>query len=233
MTDTGTTAAVQDYLDELARLPGGAPAEPVVRALLARAVHRLHGLCAGLLYRQYPRLTRWPLNLEAEEMLAEVVERLIKAMRSTRPQTVRQFFGLATQHMRWELNDLARRLDERAVAVVPLSDSVAAAAAGPAPLSAGGTAGTNAPLGGEAARRVLAAIEGLPEDEREVFTLVRLQGLTHAEAAAVVGASTKTVQRRLNRSLVLLTGHLGDFVSPPPAGPAAAQQQQQQQQQHV
>jgi formate hydrogenlyase transcriptional activator len=30
-------------------------------------------------------------------------------MRDTRPQTVRQFFGLANQHIRWELNDLAPR----------------------------------------------------------------------------------------------------------------------------
>ena len=112
MSDTGTSAAVQNYLDELARLPAGAPAEPVVRALLGRAVGRLHALCASLLYRQDPRLTRWPLNLQSEELLGEVVERLIKAMRSTRPQTVRGFFALANQHMRWELNDLARRLDE-------------------------------------------------------------------------------------------------------------------------
>jgi len=34
-----------------------------------------------------------------------VVERLIKAMRGYRPQTVRHFFALANQHMRWELND--------------------------------------------------------------------------------------------------------------------------------
>src|SRR5262249_47862241 len=48
---------------------GAAPAEPVVRALLDRAVRRLHLLCASLLYRSYPRLTRPPLNLQAEELL--------------------------------------------------------------------------------------------------------------------------------------------------------------------
>jgi hypothetical protein len=31
-------------------------------------------------------------------------------MGSIRPQTVRQFFALVNQHLRWELNDLARRL---------------------------------------------------------------------------------------------------------------------------
>ena len=50
-------------------------------------------------------------------MLGGVVEGLLKAMRSVRPQTVRQFFALANQHMRWQLNDLARRLDEQPAAV--------------------------------------------------------------------------------------------------------------------
>ena len=46
-----------------------------------------------------------------------MVERLLKALREARPATVRQFFALAGQHMRWELNDLARRLDEQPAAV--------------------------------------------------------------------------------------------------------------------
>src|SRR5215472_15303652 len=114
MSEEHTTAAVQRYLDELAE---DSPAEPIVRALLDRAVRRLHLLCATLLYRSYPRLTQPPLTLQAEELLGAVTERLLKAMREVRPRTVRQFFALANQHMRWELNDLARRLDEQPVAV--------------------------------------------------------------------------------------------------------------------
>ena len=59
---------------------------------------------------------------------------------------------------------------------------------------------------------MLEAIDSLPEDEREVFDLVRIQGLTQAEAAEVLGVSAKTVQRRLNRSCVLLARGAG---SPP------------------
>jgi DNA-directed RNA polymerase specialized sigma24 family protein len=65
-----------------------------------------------------------------------------------------------------------------------------------------------------AGRRILEAIDGLPVDEREVFDLVRIQGLTQAEAAEVLGVSAKTVQRRLNRSLVLLADEL-DHLRPP------------------
>jgi RNA polymerase sigma-70 factor (ECF subfamily) len=121
-----TSAAVQRYLDELA---AGSPAQPLVRALLARAVGRLHQLCATLLYRHYPRLTRPPLNLRADERLSAVVERLLKAPREARPTTTRQFFALACQHMRWELNDLARRLDEQPAAVELPDEAV------PAPVS--------------------------------------------------------------------------------------------------
>ena len=58
---------------------------------------------------------------------------------------------------------------------------------------------------------MLAAIDDLPEDEREVFGLVRIQGLTYAEAADVLDVSPKTAQRRLNRGLVLLAEQLDDL----------------------
>jgi RNA polymerase sigma factor (sigma-70 family) len=185
-----TTAAVQRYLDALAG--DQQPAEQVVRALLERSVRRLHALCRNLLYRQYRRLTLPPLNLEPDELLGAVVERLLKAMRSQRPPTVRRFFGLVNQHMRWELNDLARRLDEHPAALRIDEEAVRA----PSLSSASSLTPSH--------RRLLEVIDNLPDDEREVFGLVRVQGLTHPEAAEVMGVSVKTVQRRLNRAMVLL-----------------------------
>jgi RNA polymerase sigma-70 factor (ECF subfamily) len=195
MNEGNTTAAVQRYLDELR---GDAPAEPVVRALLDRAVRRLHLLCAALLHRGYQRLAQPPLNLQADELLGAVVERLLKALREARPPTVRRFFGLANQHIRWELNDLARRLDEQPHPA-PLPDDRV-----PSPASSGSELSANA-------RRMLEAIEALPEEEREVFGLVRIQGMAQPEAAALLGVSVKTVQRRLNRSLILLAEALADL----------------------
>jgi RNA polymerase sigma-70 factor (ECF subfamily) len=58
---------------------------------------------------------------------------------------------------------------------------------------------------------MLEAIDDLSEDEREIFDLLRIQGLTQAEAAEVLGVSVKTVQRRLNRSLLLLSKELDDL----------------------
>ena len=67
-----------------------------------------------------------------------------------------------------------------------------------------------------AARRMLDAIESLPEGEREVLDLVRIHGMTHAEAAELLGISLKTVQRRLQRSLLLLASELSDLRPGPP-----------------
>lgn len=195
---THTTAAIQGYLDELADLRGDEPAEPVVRALLARSVDRLHLLCATLLYRSYPRLARPPLNLESEEMLSAVVERLMKALREARPGTVRQFFAIANQHMRWELNDLARRLDER-LPLVQMTEQ--------APASPESTGSQLTPI----AARIFQAIDNLPAEEREVFELVRLQDMTQKEVGEIIGVSAKTVQRRLTRALLMLSETLGDL----------------------
>jgi RNA polymerase sigma-70 factor (ECF subfamily) len=58
---------------------------------------------------------------------------------------------------------------------------------------------------------VLEAIDSLSVDEREAFDLVRIQGLSYSEAAELVGVASKTVQRRLDRGLRLLTERLGDL----------------------
>jgi RNA polymerase sigma-70 factor (ECF subfamily) len=195
MSEQDTTVVVQRYLNQLT---GDSPAEPIVRALLDQSVRRLHLLCATLLYRSYPRLTQPPLNLQADELLSAVAERLLKAMREARPQTVRQFFALANQHMRWELNDLARRLDIQPSPLELREGQVQAPSSSSSGLTPNG-------------RRMLEAIDNLPEDEREAFSLVRVQGMTQTEAAQLLGVSVATVKRRLNRGLRLLTEELADL----------------------
>jgi RNA polymerase sigma factor (sigma-70 family) len=196
MGQESTAAAVQRYLDAL---DGDAPPEPIVRELLDRAVRRLQLLSGAILHRSYPRLTQPPLNVSTDELLGGVVAGLLTAMRTVRPRTVREFFALAAQHMRWQLNDLARRLDKQPAVAGLDTESV------PAPPSSSGSGLT------PDARRMLDAIDNLPGDEREAFNLVRIQGLTYSEAAEVVGVSTKTVQRRLNRARLLLAEQLSDL----------------------
>ena len=130
-------------------------------------------------------------------MLGAVVGRLLKALRQARPTDPRQFFALASQHIRWELNDLARRLDEQPAAV-EFREEFAAAVTSGSQLTPDGL-------------RMLQAIDALPEDEREAFDLVRIQGLTQVEAAELLGVSTKTVHRRLNGALLMLADKLDDL----------------------
>jgi RNA polymerase sigma-70 factor (ECF subfamily) len=93
---------------------------------------------------------------------------------------------------------MARRLDEQPAAVELREGLV------PAPVSS--DSGLTPGL-----RRMLAAIADLPEREREAFDLVRIQGLTQAEAGEVLGVSAATVNRRLNRGLQLLLEALDDL----------------------
>jgi RNA polymerase sigma-70 factor (ECF subfamily) len=195
MAEEHTTAAVQRYLDALA---GDGSVEPIIQALLDRSVRRLQILCANLLFRSYPRLAQPPVNLFPEELLGDVVVRLHKALKEVRPRTVRQFFALVNQHLRWQLNDLARRLDTHP----PAEQLHEGVVPDPATSSSG--------LSPDA-RRMLEAIDQLPEDEREAFELLHVQGLTQPEAAEVLGVSLKTVQRRLNRSVVRLAEQLDDL----------------------
>src|SRR5262249_57054343 len=133
-----------------------------------------------------PGSTPPPLNLQTDELLSAVVERLLKALREARPRTVREFFALAGQHMRWELKDQARRLDNQPVAVELREGQLPAPASSDSGLSPDG-------------RRMLEAIDSLPEDEREAFDLMRIQGLTYAEAAQLLGVAPKNVQQRPDR----------------------------------
>jgi RNA polymerase sigma-70 factor (ECF subfamily) len=101
--------------------------------------------------------------------------------------------------MRWELNDLAWRLDEQPAAEELRAEAVPAPASSDTGLSSDG--------------RRTAAFEGLPAGEREAFDLVRIEGMTQAEAAQVLEVSVMTVNRRLNRGLQLLTATLDELYS--------------------
>src|SRR5262249_23427137 len=100
--------------------------------------------------------------------------------------------------MRWELNDLAGRLECQPAAAELCEGLVPAPASSASGLSPDGL-------------RMLRAIDELPEEEREVFDLVRIQGMTQAEAAQLLGVSTVTVKRRLSRGLQLLAERLSDL----------------------
>jgi RNA polymerase sigma-70 factor (ECF subfamily) len=94
-------------------------------------------------------------------------------------------------------NDPARRLDNQRDAA-ELCEGLVPSTATSSGLSLDG-------------RCVLQAIGDLPEDDREAFDLVLVQGITHTAATQVLGVSGVTAKRRLNRGLRLLAEQLADL----------------------
>jgi RNA polymerase sigma-70 factor (ECF subfamily) len=64
----------------------------------------------------------------------------------------------------------------------------------------------------ETERRVAAAVAALPEEQRTVVVLSVYQGLSHAEIAAVMEVSEKSVESRLYRARAVLRERLGDLL---------------------
>ena len=63
----------------------------------------------------------------------------------------------------------------------------------------------------EIRKRVLAAVDALPEDQREVFLLREVSDLPFKEIAQVVGAPENTVKSRMRYALERLQATLSDF----------------------
>ena len=64
----------------------------------------------------------------------------------------------------------------------------------------------------ELAAAVEQAVAGMPVRCREVFTLIRDQGLTYAAAAAILQISPKTVETHMGRALRLLRRRLAPWL---------------------
>ncbi len=61
--------------------------------------------------------------------------------------------------------------------------------------------------------RIAHAVEALPEEQREVFLMRQLQGLSFADIAAVVGVSENTIKSRMRYALERLQESLADYES--------------------
>jgi RNA polymerase sigma factor (sigma-70 family) len=173
-----TTVQLQGCLDRLRAGDESARAE-----LVNAACERLARLTRKMLYAD-GRLRRWE---ESSDVFQNAMIRLCRALESTTPQSLREFFRLAAMQIRRELIDLARHHYGPAGAAAnhdsrPPGQEPADSGDEPARLMAWG--------------EFHEAIGALPDEERDVFDLLWYQGLTREEAAALLEVSAKTVQRR-------------------------------------
>jgi RNA polymerase sigma-70 factor (ECF subfamily) len=182
------TVLVQGWLDRLR-----AGDESARKELLNCACERLSRLTRKML-RGYPRLKRWE---QTDDVLQNAAVRLYRALGQVRPASAADFFRLAALNIRRELLDLAKHYygprgpGTKHASIGPKSEADAeAAAASERPAPEGG------PDGLAAWTEFHSQIDRLPEEDRETFDLLWYQGLSQAEAAALLGVSERTIKRR-------------------------------------
>jgi RNA polymerase sigma-70 factor (ECF subfamily) len=194
-----TTVRMQRCLDRLRAGDAAARNE-----LVAAASERLTRLARKMLKGRLRRLE------QTGDVLHNAVVRLCRALQGAPPATLREFFGLAALQVRRELIDLARHHFGPHGAAAhqqsdPLLEGSGAEEGAALDFPDRGDEPSNLAAWGEVHEKVGA----LAEEEREVFNLVYYQGLTHAEAAALLGVSTKTIQRRWQSACLALHDLMG------------------------
>ena len=161
--------------------------------ILEACDRRLRGLAHRLL-GGFARVRRWD---DTDDVSQNAALRLYRALGETVPRTARELMGLMALQVQRELLDLARkhrgptsyaanhgtnvRLDDEGA--VFLVDEVADQSTGPDPLRGRWEA-------------FHAAVDGLPDEEREVFRLVWYLGLEQDDVAKALDWSPRTVRRR-------------------------------------
>lgn len=143
------------------------------------------------------RVRRWA---ETDDVLQNSLIRLHRSLSEVRPESPRQFYGLATTHMRRELIDLARK-------------HFGAEGLGANHHTDGGIAAENQtntaePETIEAWVKFHERVEALPDQEREVVNLLWYEEMTQPEAAEVLGISLATVKRRWQAARLRLSESL-------------------------
>jgi RNA polymerase sigma-70 factor (ECF subfamily) len=185
---------LQAWLDRLRAGDGGA-----FEGLIGHSLERLRRLARKML-RGYPAVHRWE---QTDDVLQNALLRLRKALAQVKPETPRQFFGLAATYLRRELIDLARHY------YGPEGMGAHHASHGADPEAAGRRLEEAVDDSHEPARlaewgEFHRQVEALPEEERETFNLLWYHDLSQAEAAALLQVSERTIKRRWRSARLLL-----------------------------
>ncbi|MBP7149063.1 MAG: RNA polymerase sigma factor [Acidobacteria bacterium] len=161
------------------------------------AFGELYGLCAGPLTSY---LQRWVRGDRPDDLVQETFLRVIRARQTyQRGAPFRPWLFAIARHVALDMSRKRTRRGRREVAVDVLPER------GVAPQAEAHVD----------AQRVAELLELLPENQREVVWLARVEGLTSVEIARVVGASPGAVKVRLHRATMRLRELLG-----PRHGPA-------------
>ena len=182
-----SSAEFADLLDRVGRGDAAARAELIERCQ------------ARLRLRVSQMLSRFPAVRQTEttsDVLQEVLLDLSSALARVTPRDVRHFLGLAGQHIRWKLLDLARRPTALRGPVLAANDDAQETTHDPARLAQWA--------------EVHAYIQQLPEEERELFDLIFYQGMPQPLVAKVLGIPSRTLKRRWQQSRLRFMARFGE-----------------------
>ncbi len=130
-------------------------------------------------------LGRWVGREAADDLVQETFLRLVKARRTYRSgMPFRPWLFAIARHVALAARRTHRRRFSREIGVVELPET---------PVAAPGVDHMEGV-------RLAAAVARLPEDQREVVWLARVEGMTSSEIARIVGASPGAVKVRLHRA---------------------------------
>lgn len=191
---TGHTTKLQQWLD-LARRGDSDARNQIVN----HTCERLRLLTQRML-RGFPSVKRWS---GTDDVLQNAMLRLHRSLSEVRPESPRQFYGLAATQIRRELIDLARHFNgPQGIGANHHTDG--------GHENEGKSNNAAEPADLEAWTDFHAAVEALPEDQRDVVSLLWYEELSQPEAANVLGISLATLKRRWQAARLALFDQLKD-----------------------
>ena len=193
------TTQLANWLERHRKGDGSAKTE-----IIEHACERLRLLASKMLRRDYARLARWE---QTDDVLQNTLIRLHRSLSELQPESVEQFMGLAATQIRRSLLDLARHhFGPEGAAKLHYSD----VARTDLPLQVDIQPDkTDEPQSMDEWTLFHEAVQQLPDEEKQVFHLVYYDGLTHVEAAELLGITDRTIRRRWQSARVLLHEELG------------------------
>ncbi len=155
---------------------------------------RLHELAHTLLGRKFAKVRRWN---DTNDVAQNAAMRLYRALAETVPDSPRGLMGLVATQIRRELIDLARKHSGPMSYAANHGTNVMDGRDGPVHVvDHAADAGDDEEIPLERWERFHAVVEKLPEDQREVFSLIWYLGLEQQAVADALGTSLRTVSRR-------------------------------------
>jgi RNA polymerase sigma-70 factor (ECF subfamily) len=177
------------------RVQAGDPA--ALDELFRHCERRLRALTRRML-RDFPDVQQWE---STSVVFQEVVIRLLRTLREIEIDSAAGFLRLASQHIRWVLLDLSKKVRNEPSPTPGGSDD-----ANPIENHA---ANTEDPYNLAVWTELHTQIEALPEEDRQLFDLLFYQGLSQPEAAEIIGMSLRTLKYRWQNLRIRLAEILG------------------------